>query len=94
MNHLDLPPPDPPEGQKPMTFPEMLEVVTNCFEALEAAQDIAPGAPTPKDRAWIALNKVYEAGWLDWWGMSEDGEPAFVPSTPEVRRVVYIIKER
>ena len=78
MNPLDMPPPDLPDGVTPQTFPEMHRRIAERLESVGASPAEAI------DRAWQALDNLFQSGHLEPWGMNEYGEPLYTPSTPVV----------
>jgi len=67
----------------PMTFPEMWEQIRSHFvESLGAdPEDAGP-------RAFLAVSKLVNEDYVEWWGMSEYGFPVYVPRLPQPIRVV------
>lgn len=71
---------------EPLSISQMLERITDRFETACGAE------PTEaRDRAELALGRLFFDGYLEWWGMSELGEPVFVPSRPRQQGYISVV---
>lgn len=78
--------PELPPGINPVRVDEMLERVIGRFREAEPDADES----TLRERAEEAVARLFAGGHLEWWGLSEDGEPIYVP-VPTARRSQLVV---
>ena len=72
----------------PMTVAQMIEQVTLHF-----VNSLGSDSDRAKARAFIAVGRLLEEDYLEWWGMTEDHQPLYVPAAPVKQVLVYRIEE-
>ena len=72
--------PNLPEGVTPMTFAQMYDHVLG-------------NAIADPEKAWKAVAHLIDSGYVEWWGMSEDNLPTYVPCTRGAT-YVYLIRSK
>ena len=76
---MNLPPPPP------LTANELLQ------NTVKVLMDDGLGKHTAYYKAARALARLMAIGALEWWGMSDEGEPLFVQAEPPEQPIVYVI---